>query len=166
MTFSLTTWCSGSSTVRKLFNWWIQRSSSCRELPNPNSCPPHHLFCLLHSTCFHLPWPWQMLPHLQEIRAKTVILSMSSVCRGNQAEEYKDKCVLPTSMGVGVSWSGAAWVLPALGSYSSLRESWMPTCTVTYWSRAWSPPFGDWAAGQYSNMIMTPNTPPRRPLPC
>ncbi len=48
-----------------------------------------------------------------------------------------------------------AWVLPALGSYSSLSEPWMPTCTVTYWSRAWSPPFGDWAAGQYSNMIMT-----------
>ncbi len=40
------------------------------------------------------------------------------------------------------------------------------TCTVTYWSRAWSPPFRDWAAGQYSNMITTPNTPPRRPLPC
>ncbi len=35
-----------------------------------------------------------------------------------------------------VSWSGAAWVLPALGSYSSLRELWMPTCTETYWSRA------------------------------
>ncbi len=29
----------------------------------------------------------------------------------------------------------------------------MPTCTVQYWSRAWSPPFRDWAAGQYSNMI-------------
>ncbi len=26
--------------------------------------------------------------------------------------------------------------------------------------------FGDWAAGQYSNMITTPNTPPRQPLPC
>ncbi len=69
-------------------------------------------------------------------------------------------------MVVGLSWSGAAWVLPALGSYGSLREPWMPTCTITYWSRAWSPPFGDWAAGKYSNMIMTPNTPPRRPLPC
>ncbi len=60
-----------------------------------------------------------------------------------------------SSMVVGVSWSGAAWALPALGSYSSLREPWMPTCTVTYWSRAWSPPFGDWVAGQYSNMVMT-----------
>ncbi len=60
-----------------------------------------------------------------------------------------------SSMVVGVSWSGAAWVLSALGSYSSLREPWMPTCTVTYWSRAWSPPFGDWVAGQYSNMVMT-----------
>ncbi len=47
---------------------------------------------------------------------------------------------LQSSMVVRVSWSGAAWVLPALGSYSSLREPWMPTCTVTYWSRAWSPP--------------------------
>ncbi len=28
-------------------------------------------------------------------------------------------------------------------------------CTVTYWSRAWFPSFGDWAAGQYSNMITT-----------
>ncbi len=62
---------------------------------------------------------------------------------------------LQSSMGVGVLWSGAAWVLPALGSYRSLREPWMPTCTVVYWSRAWSPPFGDWAAGQYSNMITT-----------
>ncbi len=71
-------------------------------------------------------------------------------------EEYKDKCVLPTvKHGGGSVMSGAAWVLPALGSYSSLREPWMPTCTLTYWSRAWSPPFGDWAAGQYSNMITT-----------
>ncbi len=36
-------------------------------------------------------------------------------------EEYRDKCVLPTvkAWWLGVSWSGAAWVLPALGSYSS-----------------------------------------------
>ncbi len=44
-------------------------------------------------------------------------------------------------MVVGVSWSGAAWVLPTLGSYSSLREPWTPTCTVTYRSRAWFSPF-------------------------
>ncbi len=66
---------------------------------------------------------------------------------------------LQSSLVVGVSWSRAAWVLPALGSYSSLREPWMPKCSVTYWSRSWSPPFGDWAAGQYSNMITTLNTP-------
>ncbi len=34
-------------------------------------------------------------------------------------------------------------------------EGTMPTCTVTYWSRAWSPPFGHWAAGKCSNMITT-----------
>ncbi len=27
-------------------------------------------------------------------------------------------------------------------------------------------PFRDWAAGQYSNMITTANTPPKLPLPC
>ncbi len=52
-------------------------------------------------------------------------------------------------------WECHARVLPALGSYSSLKEPWMPTCNVTYWNRAWSSPFGDWAAGQYSNMITT-----------
>ena len=29
-----------------------------------------------------------------------------------------------------------------------------------------SPPFRNWATGQYSNMIMATNPPPRRPLPC
>ncbi len=81
---------------------------------------------------------------------------VSSVCGGNQLRSTKTSVsCLQSSMVVGVSWSGAAWLLLELGSYSSLREPWMPTCTVTYWSRAWSPPFGDWAAGQYSNMIMT-----------
>ncbi len=59
---------------------------------------------------------------------ETVILTV-----GN----FSVKPVIVTSLVVGVSWSGAAWVLPALGSYSSLREPWIPTCTVTYWSRAW-----------------------------
>ncbi len=81
---------------------------------------------------------------------------VSSVNGGNQVRSTKTSVsCLQSSMVVGVSWSGAALVLPALGSYSSLREPWMPTCTVTNWSRAWSPPFGDWAAGQYSNMITT-----------
>ncbi len=70
---------------------------------------------------------------------------VSSMCGGNQVRSTKTSVsCLQSSMVVGVSWSGAAWVLPALWSYSSLREPWMPTCTVTYWSRAWSPPFGDW----------------------
>ncbi len=78
------------------------------------------------------------------------------VCGSNQVRSTKTSVsCLQSSMVVGVSWSGAAWLLLELGSYSSLREPWMPTCTVTYWSRAWSPPFGDWAAGQYSNMITT-----------
>ncbi len=60
-----------------------------------------------------------------------------SVCGGNQVRSTKTSLsCLQSSMVMGVSWSGAAWVLPALESYSSLREPWMPTCTVTYWSRA------------------------------
>ncbi len=81
---------------------------------------------------------------------------VSSVCGSNQVRSTKTSVsCLQSSIVMGVSWSGAARVLPALGSYSSLREPLIPTCTVTYWSRAQSPPFGDWGAGQYSNMITT-----------
>ncbi len=45
-------------------------------------------------------------------------------------EEYKDKCVLPT-----VKHGGGCHGLGLHECYSSLREPWMPTCTVTYWSR-------------------------------
>ena len=38
-------------------------------------------------------------------------------------------------MMVGMSWSGAAWVLQVLESYISFREAWTPTCTVKYSSR-------------------------------
>ena len=69
-------------------------------------------------------------------------------------EEYKDKCIMPTV--VGMSWSGAAWVLQVLESYISLRETWTPTCTVKYCSRAWSPPSRNWVAGQCSSMTMAP----------
>ncbi len=79
---------------------------------------------------------------------------VSSMCGGDKVRSTKTSLsCLQSGMVVRVSWSGAAWVL--LGSYSSLKEPWMPTCTVTYWSGAGSPPFGDWAAGQYSNMITT-----------
>ncbi len=53
-------------------------------------------------------------------------------------------------------WSGAAWVQLALGSYSSLREPWMPHELWLTEGRAWFPPFGDWAAGQYSTWQRPP----------
>ena len=71
---------------------------------------------------------------------------------------------LQSSMVVGMSWSGAAWVLQVLESYISSRETWTTTCTAKYCSRAWSPPSRNWVAGQCSSMTITPNTPPRRPL--
>ncbi len=59
---------------------------------------------------------------------------VKGMCGGNQVRSTKTSVYcLQSSMVVVVSWSGAAWVLSALGSYSSLREPWMPTCTVTYW---------------------------------
>ncbi len=48
---------------------------------------------------------------------------------------------LQSSVVVVASWSGAAWLLLVLGSCGSLRETWIPTCTVTFWSRRWCPPF-------------------------
>ncbi len=51
-------------------------------------------------------------------------------------EEYKDKCVLPTvKHGGGSVMVWGCMSAASTGSYSSLREPWMPTCTVTYWSR-------------------------------
>ena len=89
----------------------------------------------------------------------------SSMCGSDQVKSTKiSVSCLQSSMVVGMSWSKAAWVLQVLESYISLRETWTPTCTVKYCSRAWSPPSRNWVAGQCSSMSMTPNTPPRWPL--
>ena len=65
----------------------------------------------------------------------------SNICGGDQMRSTKiSVSCLQSSMVVGMSWSGAAWVLQVLESYISLRETWTPTCTVKYCSRAWSPP--------------------------
>ncbi len=93
---------------------------------------------------------------------------VSSMC-GDALVRSTKKIVscLQSSMVVVASWSGgAAWVLLVLGSCGSLRETWIPTCTVTFWSRTWWPPFRNWVERQFSNKITTPNTPPRWQLPC
>ncbi len=73
---------------------------------------------------------------------------------------------LQSTMVVVASWSGAAWLLLVLGRCGSLRETWIPTYTVTFWSRRWCTPFRNWVKRQFSNKITTPNTPPRWQLPC
>ncbi len=92
---------------------------------------------------------------------------VSSMC-GDALVRSTKKIVpcLQSSMLVIASWSGAAWVLLVLGSCGSLRETWITTCTVTFWSRRWCPLFRNCAERQFSNIIMTPNTPPRWQLPC
>ena len=83
----------------------------------------------------------------------------SSMCAGDQERSTKiSVSCLQSSMVVGMSWSKAAWVLQVLESYISLRETWTPTCTVKYCSRAWSPPSRNWVAGPCSSMTMTPQT--------
>ncbi len=99
------------------------------------------------------PTLYPLEPRLPPINL--LVQMVSSVYSGNQVRSTKTSVTcLQSSMVVGVSWSGAAWVLPALESYSSLREPWIPTCTVTYWSRAWSPSLrrlGRRAVLQYDN---------------
>ena len=89
----------------------------------------------------------------------------SNICGGDQVRSTKiSVSCLQSSMVVGMSWSGAAWVLHVLENYISLREIWTPTCTVKYCNRAWSPPSRNWVAEQCSSLTMTPNTPSRWPL--
>ena len=65
----------------------------------------------------------------------------SSICGGDQVRSNKiSVSCLQSSMLVGMLWTGATWVLQMLKSYISLRETWTPTCTVKYYSRALSPP--------------------------
>ena len=64
----------------------------------------------------------------------------SSMCGGDQERCTKVSVLsLQSNMVVGISWSNAAWMLQVLESYISLRETWTPTCTVKYCSRAWPP---------------------------
>ncbi len=73
---------------------------------------------------------------------------VSSMCGGNQVRSTK------TSGGSVMVWG----CMSAAGTGElQFIEGTMNAkmYMLTYWSRAWSPPFRDWAAGQNSNMIMT-----------
>ena len=124
--------------------------------------PPNSLL----QTCQQSTWVTGIMSNgLMRWRLICLVLMASSMCGGDQVRSTKiSVSCLQSSMVVGMSWSKAAWVLQVLESYISLRETWTPTCTVKYCSRAWSPPSRNWVAGQCSSMTMTPSTPPRRPL--
>ena len=122
--------------------------------------PPNSLL----KTCQQSTWITKTMSYgLMRWRLICLVLMASSMCGSDQERSTKiSVSCLQSSMVVGLSWSKVAWVLQVLESYISLRETWTPTCTVKYCSRAWSPPSRNWVAGQCSSM--TPNTPPRRPL--
>ena len=117
-------------------------------------------------TCQQSTWITRTTSYgLMRWRLICLVSMSSSMCGGDQERSTKiSVSCLQSSMVVGMSWSGAAWVLQVLESYISLRETWTPICTVKYCSRSWSPPSRNWVAGQCSSTTMTPNTPPRRPL--
>ncbi len=57
-------------------------------------------------------------------------------------EEYQENCALPTvKQGGGSIMVWGCMRLLVLGSCGSLRETWILTCTVTFWSIRWCPPF-------------------------
>ena len=75
---------------------------------------------------------------LMRWRLVCLVLMASSMCGSDQVRSTKiSLSCLQSSMVVGMSWSKAACVLQVLESYISLRETWTPTCTVKYCSRAW-----------------------------
>ena len=85
---------------------------------------------------------------LMRWRLICLLLMVSSMCGSDQVRSTKvSVSCLQSNIVEGMSWSKAAWVLQVLESYISLRETWTPTCTVKYCSRAWSPPSGNWVAG-------------------
>ncbi len=81
-------------------------------------------------------------------------------------EEYKDKC-LAYSQAWWWQCHVSAWISAAGTGELQFIEGTMNAnryCDIL--KQSMIPSFGDWATGQYSNMITTPNTPPIQPLPC
>ena len=118
------------------------------------------------NTCQQRTWITGTMSYvLMRWRLIYLVPIASSMCCGDQVRSTKiSVSCLQSSMVVGISWSGTAWVLQMLESYISLGETWTPTCTVKYCCRAWSPPSRNWVTWLCSSMTMTPNTPPRLPL--
>ena len=121
--------------------------------------PPNSLL----KTCQQSTWITRTMSHgLMRWRLICLVQMASGMCGGDQVKSTKiSVSCLHSSVVVGISWSMTAWMLQVLERYISLRETWTPTCTVKYCSRAWSPPSRNWVAGHCSSTTMTPNTSPR-----
>ena len=96
-------------------------------------------------TCQQSTWITGTMSYGQ-MRWKSICLvpMASSMCGGDQERSTKiSVSCLQSSMVVRMSWSGAERMLKVLERYISLRETWTPTCTVKYCSRAWSINFNE-----------------------
>ncbi len=85
---------------------------------------------------------WNHVMWSDESKVNFFLAQMVSSMCGDALVRSAKKIVpcLQSSMVVVASWSGAAWLLLVLGSCGSLRETWIPTCTLTFWKRRWCPP--------------------------
>ena len=100
-------------------------------------------------TCQQSTWIIGTMSYgLMRWRLICLVLMASSMSGGDKVRSTKiSVSCLQSSMVVGMSWSGVAWVQQVLECYISLRETCTPTCTVKYYSRAWSLPPRNWVEG-------------------
>ena len=89
--------------------------------------PPNSLL----KTCQQSTWITETMSYgLMRWKLICLVPMASSMCGGDQLRSIKiSVSCLQSSMVVGISWLGAAWVLQVLVSYISLGEIWTPTCT-------------------------------------
>ena len=101
--------------------------------------------------------------------AKINLLGSGGVKRVCQhpGEEHKNKCVLPTiKHGGGSVMIWGRMIAASTGGLHFTEGTMNANMYCDILNRAQSSPFENGAAGQYSNMMTTPNTPPRWPLSC
>ncbi len=111
-----------------LFWSWLTKKA-CKQFSEDNLAKSMN-------SCNHVLWS-------DESNVITYLAQMVSSMCGDALVRSTKKTVpcLQSGMVVVASWSGAGWLLLVLGSCGSLRETWIPTCTVTFWSRRLCPPF-------------------------
>ncbi len=124
-------------TATSRFAWPSSRRKPLLKLAHKKACKQFAEDNLAKSMNY-----WNHVLWSEESKVNLLTQMVSSMCGDTLV--WSTKKIVPclqSSMVVVASWSGAAWLLLVVGSCGSLRETWIPTCIVTFWSRRWCPPF-------------------------